>query len=448
MSGIVDAILGMSGTAAYVAVGLLAFGEAAAFIGLVLPGELAVILGGVVVAQGNASLPVMIAVASVAAIAGDSVGYEMGRHFGPRIVAWEPFQRRYGEKVIAASAYLRERGGRAVFVGRWTSLLRALVPGLAGMSKMPYGRFLVFNVVGGVAWATTFVLVGYLAGASWRVVERVAGRASLLLLVLIVVFFLVRAVTRRLLARTDRVRQRLDALAGTPAVRWVRSTFSRPMAIAANRVTPGASRGLGWTMSAVLVGASGWVVGFVIQDVLAREELVLLDRPVASWVADHTTAAATRYAEMVTDLFGPPIGIWFVASVVGITWWRVGRGAAIRPAVAAALAGLVATLLSTALPTTLSGTSFPSLSVAWVMAAVVATVAAVGQADLRLSIRLAGAGTATSLAVALADLVSADVSLSGVVAGFGVGTLIAAGVEFTARSIAPSPGVVPDPAPP
>lgn len=66
--------------------GLLAFGEAAAFVGLVLPGEVAVLLGGVVASGGNASLPLMVAVASVAAIAGDSAGYEIGRHFGPRIV--------------------------------------------------------------------------------------------------------------------------------------------------------------------------------------------------------------------------------------------------------------------------------------------------------------------------------------------------------------------------
>lgn len=186
MGRLIDAILNLSGATAYGLVGLLAFGEAAAFVGLVLPGELAVLLGGVVASSGNASLPVMIIVASVAAIAGDSAGYEVGRHFGPKILAWPPFHRRFASKVDQANAYLTAKGGRAVFLGRWTSLLRALIPGIAGMARMPYGRFLVFNVAGGVGWASTFVVLGYLVGASWRRVERIAGQASLILLALIV----------------------------------------------------------------------------------------------------------------------------------------------------------------------------------------------------------------------------------------------------------------------
>lgn len=135
--------------------------------------------------------------------------------------------------------YLQDRGGRAVFLGRWTSLLRALVPGLAGMARMPYGRFLAFNIVGGAAWATTFVLLGYVAGASWRRVERVAGRASLLLLTLIVIGVVIRWVTRRLVAHADVVRKRLIALAATPAVRGLTTRFAVPIAWARDRLTPG-----------------------------------------------------------------------------------------------------------------------------------------------------------------------------------------------------------------
>jgi membrane protein DedA with SNARE-associated domain len=177
MGRLVDAILGLSGPLAYLVVGGLAFGEAAAFVGLFLPGEVAVLLGGVLASEGQVSLPAMLAVACLAAVAGDSVGYEIGRRYGERILRTR-LLRRHSAAVERARAYVQAKGGRAVFLGRWTGVLRALVPGLAGISGMPYRRFIVANIAGGVAWASTFVLLGYAAGASFRSVERYAGRAG------------------------------------------------------------------------------------------------------------------------------------------------------------------------------------------------------------------------------------------------------------------------------
>lgn len=149
MGRLVDWLLGLSGGAVYAVVGLLAFGEAAAFVGLLLPGEAAVLLGGVLAAQGRVSLWVMLGVACTAAVLGDSAGYEIGRHTGPRILRWRLLRGPFAGHVEHAQAYLDEHGGRAVFLGRWTSVLRALVPGLAGVARMPYRRFLAFNLAGG-----------------------------------------------------------------------------------------------------------------------------------------------------------------------------------------------------------------------------------------------------------------------------------------------------------
>lgn len=435
MSGIVDAVLNLSGVAAYTVVALLAFGEAAALIGLVLPGELAVLLGGVVASSGNASLPVMIAVASLAAIAGDSVGYEVGRHAGPRILAWPPFARRFGSKVTEAAAYLERRGGRAVFLGRWTSLLRALVPGLAGMARMPYGRFLVWNVVGGIAWATTFVALGYLAGSSWRQVERIAGRASLLLLGLIVLGFLIRWLTRRLSARADEVRAHLDRLATTRPARWVRTRFARPLAWAGHRLRPGASRGLGWTLSVAVAGASAWVLGIAVQDLFAREELALLDRPVATWFAAHATAASTDAARIVVAALGPPFGLWVVLLLAAVAWRSHDRASAIRVVVAAVLTAALALVLAQVLPLSVAGTRFPAVAVAWLTAASVAAVPAVAARDLGAAIRLTGATVALVALAATAELGAGVAALSGVVGGAGAGALIAVGGELTARTL-------------
>lgn len=180
MEQIVEAILGLGGTLAYVVIGLLAFGEAAAFVGLVVPGEIAVLLGGVLASQGRVSLPVVLATVAVAAIAGDSAGYEIGRRWGPRLQQWR-IMRRHAGAIRQAEQYLRRRGGLMVFVGRWTTVLRAIVPGVAGMTRMPYRRFLLFNVIGGVAWAVVFTLAGYVAGESYARVEAATGWGSWLL---------------------------------------------------------------------------------------------------------------------------------------------------------------------------------------------------------------------------------------------------------------------------
>jgi membrane-associated protein len=196
VSSLVDSILNLHGAPAYALVGGLAFSEAALFVGFVLPGETAVILGGVLAQQGSVSLPGIAAVAVAGAIAGDSVGYEVGRHFGTRLLASRVFAKRQ-KGLQRGQQFLRDKGGRAVFLARFTAFLRAVMPGLAGTARMPYGRFLAFNAAGGLVWAVGFTVLGYLAGASYQKVEKIAGRASAVLLALIVLAVLVVVIRRR-----------------------------------------------------------------------------------------------------------------------------------------------------------------------------------------------------------------------------------------------------------
>jgi membrane-associated protein len=183
--GILHHLLVLHGPAAYALVGFLAFAEAAIFVGFVFPGETAVVLGGVLASQHAVSLVGMAAVVVVAAIVGDSVGYEVGRHYGERALNLRLLRPRR-VALERARAYLRERGGRAVFLGRFTAFLRAVMPGLAGLSHMPYRRFLAFNAAGGFVWGVGFTLLGYVAGASYEKVEKAAGWASTSLLVVVV----------------------------------------------------------------------------------------------------------------------------------------------------------------------------------------------------------------------------------------------------------------------
>lgn len=177
MSRIVDGLLGVPPGLAYLLIGLLVFGEAAVFLGFVLPGETAVILGGVMASTGRLSLPVLLVVVVLAAIGGDSVGYEVGKHFGPRVLELGPMRRHAG-RLDGARRFLREKGGWAVVLGRFTAFLRAVMPGMAGLSGMPYRRFLPYNALGAVIWGSGVAVLGYLAGASYKTVEKTFGRGT------------------------------------------------------------------------------------------------------------------------------------------------------------------------------------------------------------------------------------------------------------------------------
>jgi len=190
MSGVLDQLLTVPPVVAYLLIGLLVFGEAAIFIGFVLPGETAVVLGGVLASRQKIDVVALCVLVVVAAVAGDSVGFEVGRHFGDRVLQWGPLKR-HERRLDGARTFLRERGAFAVFLGRWTAFLRAVMPGLAGVSRMPYRRFLVYNAVGGVVWGLTFSLVGYLAGESYHVVEKEVGTVGAVVTAVVVVVLLV-----------------------------------------------------------------------------------------------------------------------------------------------------------------------------------------------------------------------------------------------------------------
>jgi membrane protein DedA with SNARE-associated domain len=190
MSSIVDWLKGLSGPLVYAAVAALVFAEDALFVGFVLPGETAAVLGGFIAHEGKVSLGWMMVVVVLAAIAGDSVGYEVGRHFGPKILA-NRRAARHGTKVEKAKKFLRDHGPSAVFLGRFVAFFRAMMPALSGLSRMPYPKFLMFNALGGLVWGVGFVLLGYLAGDAYRRVEAWVGRGLAVFVAAIVIVGLV-----------------------------------------------------------------------------------------------------------------------------------------------------------------------------------------------------------------------------------------------------------------
>ena len=186
MAHLLGRLLDSPGWLVLLVAGGLVFAEDALFVGFVLPGETAAILGGVAARLGHVSLPAVLVVVCSAAIVGDSVGYEVGRVLGPRVLQ-SPRLGRHHARLHDAQELLARRGGSAVFLGRWVAFFRAVMPALAGSARMPYPKFLSWNALGGLVWGIVVVLAGYLAGASYKAVEQWLGKGAAVVVALIVI---------------------------------------------------------------------------------------------------------------------------------------------------------------------------------------------------------------------------------------------------------------------
>ena len=164
----------------------LAFAEAAVFVGFVLPGETSLLIGGVLAHSKVWPLWLFIICAIVGAIAGDSVGYEVGKHFGPRIKTTQ-FGKFVGEKrwKLAEHIFAKYHGG-AIFFGRAQALLRALVPALAGMNKVPYRTFLKWNAAGGIFFSSIVIVLGYEFANSLHVLEKYLKYWAIFFLIVVI----------------------------------------------------------------------------------------------------------------------------------------------------------------------------------------------------------------------------------------------------------------------
>jgi membrane-associated protein len=186
MSGLVLRILGLPGWLVLTVAGALVLAEDALFIGFVLPGETVALLAGASAKLGHVSLVGVLIVVILAAVVGDTLGYEVGRHVGPRVLQI-PILARRRRRVDTAQDFLVRRGGSAVFLARWVAFFRAVMPFLAGTARMKYGTFLAYNAAGGLAWGAVVVLLGYAAGASYARVEKTFGPVAALVVLVIVV---------------------------------------------------------------------------------------------------------------------------------------------------------------------------------------------------------------------------------------------------------------------
>jgi membrane protein DedA with SNARE-associated domain len=263
LQGLLEDISETLGAWTYLLVGVFAFAETGAFVGLVVPGETTMLLGGAVAGQGAIDIYFLIAIAWFAAWAGDTtsffVGRRLGRDFvlrhGPRVgISEERFER--------VEDYFGRHGGKTIFIGRWISLVRALAPFIAGSSGMRYGAFVPYSILGTGLWASAHILIGYFFSRSIESAAEYAGRGAFLLGTTIVVVAGSVFLYRRL--RVERNRRAVVAwMERRPFVRWLvllARRFQPQLRFLWQRVTPGGTFGLEFTSLMAILAVSGFVL--------------------------------------------------------------------------------------------------------------------------------------------------------------------------------------------
>ncbi len=159
--------------------------EATPILGFFVPGQLIVILAGFLVKQSMLDMGNVILVASFGAIFGDLIGYMLGKKYGISFITkygkYFFFKREHYEKT---KMIMNNHTGKALIFGRLNSLTRSFAPFVAGSSNLPFRKFMVYNIIGGISWAVAFVMVGYIFGASYEIASKYIGRFMLLAIVL------------------------------------------------------------------------------------------------------------------------------------------------------------------------------------------------------------------------------------------------------------------------
>ncbi|MDP9234079.1 MAG: bifunctional DedA family/phosphatase PAP2 family protein [Actinomycetota bacterium] len=322
MSSLTHLILSLHGWVALAIVFLGPALEASAFIGFLFPGEIAVLLGGVLAFEGRIPLPAAIAAAVLGAVLGDTAGYFIGKRWGRAILNGTVGRLVKKEHLDRAEDYLKRRGGVAIFFGRFTAALRVMVPGLAGMSNLPYSTFFAYNFAGGVLWGAGFVILGFVAGASWHQVADIASRVGLALLGLVVVALVASRLVRKARVRAALQNEGMAPRESKPIV-WANRHFPNQLGWLGRRLDPSAPTGFALSFALSVVAFATWLFAGVTQDVFAHEESVRLDPGVERYVLAHRTAWLTEIMKVVTWLASNAILIPLVVLIA--SWFIIKR---------------------------------------------------------------------------------------------------------------------------
>jgi undecaprenyl-diphosphatase len=304
----------------YLLVGVFAFAETGAFVGLVVPGETVMLLGGAVAGQGAIDIYLLIAIAWFSAWLGDTTSFFLGRRLGREFVL------RHGprvgishERFEKVEDYFSRHGGKTIFIGRFISLIRAFAPFVAGSSGMSYRAFVPFSILGTGLWASAHIMVGYLFSRSIETAGKYAAKGAFLLGLLIAVVVGVVVLSRHFRVAANRAAA-VEWMAEHAVTRWLvilGRRYEPQLRFVWNRVTPGGTFGLEFTSLMAALAVSLFVLVAYI---------VLVGREPGPTPGDLTAIEVVEYLHsgLLTDVsklitwLGSGVFVWSLTAVCGV----------------------------------------------------------------------------------------------------------------------------------
>src|SRR5215204_4735845 len=271
--------------------------------GVPLPGETILLASGFLAQQGHLDVGDAIVVGILGAVVGDQIGYWTGREGGrPFVLRWGRYVFISPERLERAEAFFARHGGKAVFLARFFAGFRVFGALVAGISRMRWRTFFLYNALGGAVWATAVVLVGYLVGGSLGLVERWMGRATLVLAALIAVVVGFYLAYRWVAAHRSLLVGYGEAAVSHPPIARLRGRYDAQLRWLLRRLTPGQYLGLHLTLGLLAAAGCLWLFGGVAEDVLSGDPLVRFDRALAAYLHAPATPPLTAFFLAVTAL--------------------------------------------------------------------------------------------------------------------------------------------------
>lgn len=324
VEGLLRDVSSALGAWTYALVTVFAFLETGAFVGLLVPGETVVILGGAVAGQGATSVILTIALVWAAAFAGDTVSYFIGRWLGRDFVLRHgPRFRISRERFAQVEDYFARYGGATILVGRFIGVVRALAPFVAGSSGMRYRAMAPYSILGTGLWAAIFTLLGFYASKNLNEVVHASGRALFWFAVVVGVIVGGFLAIRFLRVAENRARA-VAAMEQRPVLRPLLSLGRRlrPQArFLWDRITPG---GIGLEFTSLIAAlAVGLFLLIAYALILSEDPLPTPgDQTALDVAADLQVAWLTTVNKVITAL-GSPLAVIIVAASVGaVLCWR------------------------------------------------------------------------------------------------------------------------------
>jgi len=259
-------VLNLIATYGYIVVFLIVLMESA---GIPLPGETSLLVGAALAATGSLWLPGVIIAAALGAILGDTAGYWLGRTYGLALIRRHGRLFRFDErKLERAEAFFARHGEKTIFLGRFVPVGRIFSAVLAGVSRMRYGRFLLWNAAGGIVWATAVGILGYVFGSQLPLIERLVQQFGFALLGALILAVAVRYVLRRWPLRTWFASSAASAAERQPAPRMVADRVRHVWGTVTSRLLPEPGRRIPWLVGGIVTLAVCGAVGIVALDIL------------------------------------------------------------------------------------------------------------------------------------------------------------------------------------